>query len=610
MKIYFKILNFALKYKKYIFISMFMSLLYSVISGISVYLTIPLLKSMFSDGDTKMNIQETGTLGKIMELPKSLVNEYIFSYDKLTSLKIICILIVSAFLLKGLIGFIHSVLIQLVEKGVLRDLRNEAYYKINKLSVGYFTTSNSGNLISRLINDINAIQSTISGTFSNLVKEPFLIIVFLIMGLSISWKLTLISFIVFPATILMIWQISQSLRRKSLRIQMKLSEITNLIAETVFGARIIRSLKGEKYFNKLFTAENRSYYHLTMKHTILGEISPPVTELLFIISSTIIIWYGGNQIILDKTLSPEEFIGFIFIISQIAIPIRNVFSFYNILQSSIAAGSRVFELLEYPVEVKESSNPIPVKEFKNEIELENVSFHYVENKTVLSNINLKIKKSEFIALVGSSGSGKSTICDLIMRFYDVSSGKILIDGVNIKDISIENLRTLISSVSQEVILFDKSIRDNIVFGMNNVSENEIIQACKNSNSYDFIMKTENGFDTLIGERGLKLSGGEKQRISIARTLIRNPQILILDEATSSLDSESERIVQDALDKLMFNRTSIVIAHRLSTIISADRIVVLDNGKIVETGTHLQLINKSGIYKSLYELQFRFQEVHT
>lgn len=584
-----------------------MSILYSVLSGISIYLSIPLLKALFSEEEAPVDFQDTGIISRLMQIPKSLVNEYILSQGKLNALTIICILILVSFLLKGLVGFAHSILIQLVEKGVLKDIRNQFFYKINNLSIRYFTSSRSGNLISILTNDINTIQGSISGTFSNLIKEPLLISVYLIMGLSISWELTLISLIVFPLTILMIGKISKSLRRKSLRIQKKLSDITNLIAETIFGAKVIRALKGENYFNKLFTAESKTYYNLTMKHTILGEIAPPVSEFLFILSSTIIIWYGGNQIFVNQSLSPGEFLGFIFIMSQIAVPIKNLSSFYNNIQSSIAAGTRIFEIIDYPVEVKESLNPVTIDEFKKEISIENVSFHYSNDKMVLKNLNLKIKKSEVIALVGSSGSGKTTITDLIMRFYDVSGGKITIDGINIKDIAVKNLRTLIGLVTQEIILFNKSIRDNIIFGLPNVTEEDLINASINANAYNFIMHTEHGFDTIIGERGLKLSGGERQRISIARTLLRNPQILILDEATSSLDTESEKLVQDALDKLMHQRTSIVIAHRLSTIQHADRIVVLDKGEIVETGTHQELLVTSGIYKKLYDMQFRNQE---
>ena len=584
-----------------------MSVLYSILSGISIYLSIPLLKSLFSEDTSNSGVPETGFLNKLMQIPKSLVNEYILSQGKLKALTIICVLILVAFLLKGIVGFVHSIMIQLVEKGVLKDLRNQFYRKINSLSIRYFTSSRSGNLISILTNDINTIQGSISGTFSNLIKEPLLILVYLIMGLSISWKLTLISLIVFPLTILLIGKISKSLRRKSLRIQTKLSDITNLISETIFGAKIIRALRGENYFNKLFAVESKSYYDLTIKHTMLGEIAPPVSEFLFILSTVVIIWFGGNQIIVDKSLSPGEFLGFLFIMSQIAAPIKNLGSFYNNIQTSISAGSRIFEIINYKTEIEEAAKPVVIDEFKEDIVLENVSFHYNKDKPVINNLNLKIKKSEVIALVGSSGSGKTTLTDLIMRFYDVTGGRILIDGTDIKDISIDNLRTLIGLVSQEIILFNRSIRENIIFGLPDVTEEELIQACVNSNAYDFIMQTEQGFDTFIGERGLKLSGGERQRISIARTLLRNPQILILDEATSSLDTESEKLVQDALDKLMEQRTSIVIAHRLSTIQNADRIVVLNKGEIVETGSHDDLLLNDGVYKKLYHLQFRSKE---
>jgi len=322
----------------------------------------------------------------------------------------------------------------------------------------------------------------------------------------------------------------------------------------------------------------------------------------------IIIWFGGREILITNSLKPEEFLGFLFILFQLITPIKNLSTVNNRIQESIASGERIFEILDSPIEVKESPNCVSKETFDNSIEIKNVSFYYNPEKLILQNINFTINKAEVVAIVGSSGCGKSTLTDLIARFYDVTEGEILYDGINVKDIKIADLRNLIGIVPQETILFNETIRNNIVFGMENISEEQIIEAAKSANAYDFILGAEKGFDTVVGERGLKLSGGQKQRLAIARALLRNPQILILDEATSSLDSESEIQVQNAIDKLMINRTSIVVAHRLSTVKNADKMVVLDKGKIVQMGTHEELIKiQNGIYKKLYDLQFRYVE---
>jgi subfamily B ATP-binding cassette protein MsbA len=500
------------------------------------------------------------------------------------------------------------VFMQYVEKGVLRDIRYEMYEKVNKLSVRYFTQEKTGNLISRMTNDINAIQSGISAAFSNLIKDPLLIIIYLILSLSISWQMTLMSFAVFPITILVVAKIGSSLRRRSKRVQEKLSEILSVINETIYGAKIIRSFKAEKYRNNVFRKENDKHYQLLMKSAITYELASPITEFLTILAGVIIIWFGGRQILIYNTLRPEEFLGFLFILFQLIVPVKNLSSVTNRIQESSASGQRIFEILDYPIEVNEAENPKPFGTFVKSIEVKNASFFYDKDKYILKDLNLTINKSEILAIVGPSGSGKSTFADLIARFYDVTSGEILIDGINVKDIKIEDFRNLIGIVPQETILFNDTVRNNIIFGMENVNDEQLIYAAKNANALEFIENLEFGFESIVGERGLKLSGGQKQRIAIARALLRNPQILILDEATSSLDTESESIVQAAIDNLMVNRTSIVIAHRLSTIKNANKIIVIDDNKIIQTGTHEELISDmNGLYKKLYEIQFKSTE---
>lgn len=382
-------------------------------------------------------------------------------------------------------------------------------------------------------------------------------------------------------------------------MQSKAADLLSIITETIYGSKVIRSFGATKFMDKLFKKESESLYDLTIKNAKASELAQPVTEFLSIIAAVLIIWFGGREILISKTLDPEEFVGFLFIIFQLAVPIKSLSSVNNRIKTAEASADRIFEVIDHPIEVKEKENPIDFSGLNNCISLSNVSFEYDSDRKVLEGINLEIQKSKVVALVGPSGAGKSTLADLIARFYDVTSGSIKFDNVDVRDISFASFRKTVGVVQQETILFNDTIRNNILFGSDNVNEDDFINVCKSANAYDFIMKTENGFETVIGERGLKLSGGQRQRLSIARTLLRNPQILILDEATSSLDTESEHIVQNAIDRLMEGRTSIVIAHRLSTIIDADTIVVLDKGRIVQTGTHEELINTDGLYKKLY-----------
>jgi ATP-binding cassette, subfamily B, bacterial MsbA len=603
MSTYRRLLTYVKKYKKFIAFSIILSILFSILSGISVYLTIPLMKTLFLD-EVQSTADNTGGMFSFMKDFLGWIEGYIFEGGKLNALGKACILIFAAFALKNLTGFLQSICMQQVEKGVVRDLRIQMYEKINSLSMRFFTNERSGNLISIMSNDVNAVQIAISSTFLNLMREPILILIYLAIALSISWELTIVAFLVFPVTVIIVSRIGSSLRRRSARMQQKSADIISVISETIYGSKIIRALRGESFKNKEFKAEADELKNLTMKNVYASELASPISELLTITAGIVIIWFGGRQILVDNTLDPAEFLGFIFVIFQLVTPIKNLGSVNNRIQEASASADRIFKVLDHPVEVKESPNAINKNSLNKSITLKDVSFNYNEDAAILKNVNLEIKKSEVIAIVGPSGAGKSTMADLIARFYDPTGGNIFIDDVNLKDIKLSALRNLMGMVQQETILFNDTIRNNIVFGMQGVSDEQLIEVCKSSNAYDFIMQTEKGFDTVIGDRGIKLSGGQKQRISIARTLLRNPSILILDEATSSLDMESEKLVQNALESLMESRTSIVIAHRLSTVKNADRIVVLDKGVIDQIGTHDELIAQEGsVYKKLYELQF-------
>lgn len=604
MKTYRRLLNYLKKYKARLATSIFFSILYSILSGIAAYLTIPLLRTLFMNSTAPIEVTQSN-ISNIFKSVQYHFENFIMQGGKEFAILKICIVMVIAYSLKNMTGYIHSILVLYVEKGIMRDIRNQLYEKINSFPIRYFTEQRTGHLMSIMTSDISNVQSAIAATFYDLMKDPLLIIIYMILSFLISVEMSLIAFVVFPISVFIISRMGASLRRRSMRVQNKISDIMTIVSETIYGAKIIRAFNAENYMNKSFYQESDKHFNLTKKVYKLSELVSPLTEILTIIAGAFIVWFGGRQILINNALKPEEFFGFLFILFQLVTPIKHLGTVSNRIQEASASGDRIFSIIDSEVEIADDKDAIELKEFKNQIEVKNVTFSYDGHKDILKNVSCIIKKSELIALVGPSGAGKTTMVDLIARFYDVSQGEILIDGINIKKIKIKSLRKLIGIVPQEIILFNDTIRNNILFGLENISEETLIEITKYANAYDFIMQMSEGFDTNVGERGIKLSGGQKQRIAIARALLRNPQILILDEATSSLDSESESLVQDALDKLMANRTSIVIAHRLSTILNADKILVFDNGRIVQSGKHTELIKiRSGLYRKLYDMQFK------
>lgn len=604
MKTYKRLLKYLKKYKARLTTSIFFSILYSILSGITAYLTIPLLRTLFMSNTPSM-VTESSNVSNIFKSFQNNFESFILQGDKEFAILKICIIMVIAYILKNMTGYIHSILVTFVEKGIMRDIRNQLYTKINSFPIRYFTEQRTGHLMSIMTSDVSNVQSAITATFYDLMKDPLLIIIYLILSFLISPEMTLIAFIVFPISVLIISKMGASLRRRSMRVQNKISDIMSIVSETIYAAKIIRAFNAENYQNKHFYQESEKHFNLIKKVYKLSELVSPLTEILTIIAGAFIVWFGGRQILINNALKPEEFFGFLFILFQLVTPIKHLATVSNRIQESSASGDRIFSILDAEVEIEDEKDAIELQEFKKQIEVKNVTFSYDGTKDVLKNVSCIIKKSQLIALVGPSGGGKTTFVDLIARFYDVTQGEILIDDINIKKIRIKSLRKLIGIVPQEIILFNDTVRNNILFGLENIPEQKLIEITKYANAYDFIMQMSNGFDTNVGERGIKLSGGQKQRIAIARALLRNPQILILDEATSSLDSESETLVKDALDKLMANRTSIVIAHRLSTILNADNILVLDKGEIVQSGKHRELIKiRTGLYRKLYDMQFK------
>ncbi len=615
MNTYFRILKFVKPYWKHLSLSIFSTLFFSLLSGASIYLTIPLLSTLFQE--SKKHIVNTGIAGKANSIAPGWItqamnnisnwfNGFVFSGSTSEVLLKICVLILITFLFKNVFGYLQAYFLAYVEQGVIRDLRNSTYWHLHKLPMSYFKNEKTGNLISRITNDVNVVQQSVAAVFLNLIREPLTIIVFLGIALSISVRLTLFAFVVVPFSIGIIAWIGNILRKQSALLQAKMADITTVLQETISGVKIVKAFGMEEYENNRFWNETQKYFKLILKMVRVRNVASPTTEFLSVVVGVVMIYYGGKLVLIEHSLEASEFLGFVFAIFQLMPPIKELSSVNNRIQESSAAADRIFEILDTKPEITNIENPVRIKSFNNEMEFENVSFHYDDSpELILKNISFKVKKGEIIAFVGSSGAGKSTLIDLIPRFFDPVSGRILLDGNDIKNVKFEDLRALLGIVTQETVLFNDTIKSNIAYGQADFSEEKIVEAAKAANAHRFIVQLPNGYNTIIGERGTKLSGGERQRISIARALLVNPPIMILDEATSSLDNESEVLVQEAIERLMTDRTTFVIAHRLSTIRNADTIIVIDKGEIVQSGKHDQLLkDTSGIYKKLYELQFR------
>ena len=581
----------------------------SVVFGLfSFTLVIPMLGILF-DTQQKVTNKPTGDLS--IDWLKDYLSYWMStSIEQIGSSKAlgyICIGIVLAFFLKNLTRYLAQYTLVPIRTGISRDLRRALHTKMSLLSISYFSEKRKGDLMSRMTTDVNQVEASMMSTLGLIVRDPVNIISSIILLLAMSAKLTLVVFFLFPVAGIIIGNIGKSLKRKSRKGQVQIARILSAIEENIFGLKVIKAFNAEQQINKKFEEELEKHQNIMSSIMRRRDLASPMSEFLSTMVMVVVIWYGGNLIFQSQlnpeqgSLSPQAFIGFIVIFSQILPPIKSLSQGYYSIQRGSASAERITEILEAEIEVKENENAKNITSFKNGIQFKNAGFAYTEN-SVLKNINLTINKGQTIALVGQSGGGKSTLANLIARYYDVKEGSLEIDGTDIRDFKLADLRGLMGIVTQDAILFNDSIYNNIALGIENPNPEKIIEAAKIANAHEFIMKFEDGYQHNIGDGGHKLSGGQKQRLSIARAVMKNPPILILDEATSALDTESERLVQDALTKLMANRTSVVIAHRLSTIQSADRIVVINDGKIVEQGTHQELLQIEGQYHKLHHMQ--------
>ena len=605
MDFFFKILRYIRSYLSYVFLNIGSNIISVIFSLFSLTMIIPFLGILFGT-------QEKVYQAKPLSLNAASIKENFYLFLSTTidnkgnveALLLICVIVLIMFFIKNLFRYLALFFLTPIRNGVIHDIRMDLHKKILALDLAFIGSKRKGDLTSRLTSDLVEIEWSIMGGLEMFFKDPISIILYLSTLIFISPQLTVFVIILFPIAGILIGYIGKSLKNSSKKGQDKLAYIMSIIDENIFGLRIIKTFNAENFINSKFEKSSNEYKKIMNSILRKKDLSSPMSELLSTVVMVIVMWFGGQLVLSENSmLSPQEFIGYILIFSQIIPPVKSLTTSYYYIQKGSAAAERVYEILDQENTIVNKKDVHKISNLKNSINFIIKSFKY-ENKNVLQNINFTIKKGQKVALVGHSGGGKTTLADLLPRFYDLEDGEINIDNINIKDVDLFNLRNIISIVSQDSILFNDSIYNNIKIGNLNATKEDIINAAKAANAHEFILKCEDSYQTNIGNSGEKLSGGQKQRISIARAILKNPEILILDEATSSLDSESENLIQEALTNLMKDRTSLVIAHRLSTIENADDIIVLKDGKIIEQGSHSKLIAKNGSYKKLYDLQYK------
>ena len=595
---------YVLPYKRFAFLNVFFNILYALFSSLSFVALIPMLEVLF---DARARIYQKPVYKGISEANiyfKEYLNYQVTQHaggDPVQALSYIIALVLLLFFLKNIFNYLAIVFINLLRNGVLKDLRNMMYKKIISLPISYFSEKRKGDVISRITTDINEFQTSYLSILEFIVKEPLTIIFTIVIMCGISLKLTVFVFVFIPVAGLAISRVGKTLKKHSGRVQAEQGFFLSLIEETLSGLRIIKSFNAQGAFIKRFTDSTQRFTNYANNLSYRQNLASPISEFLGILVIGILLWYGGTMVLVDKTLGGSEFVAYMGLAYNILTPAKEISKAAYRLRQGDAAALRVLEVIHAQNPIFDKENAIEKTDFQAAISLKNISFKY-DNEYVLKDFSLEIPKGKTVALVGQSGSGKSTIANLIARFYDVNEGSITFDGTDIRDLKIQSLRDLIGIVSQDSILFNDTITNNLLIGKASATPMEIEEAAKVANAYDFIEALPEKFQTNIGDMGGKLSGGQKQRLSIARAVLKNPPIMILDEATSALDTESEKLVQNALEKMMMNRTSLVIAHRLSTIQKADIIVVMEKGKIIEQGNHATLMAQNGTYRKLVEMQ--------
>lgn len=626
MSLYLKIISLLKPYWKHVVLSLIFTTFYIVFNGVSLWISVDFIQEIFQPESTASVQTEQVEPEAVDPAPSSGIDNlkeklsvyqqinqqlktFIIQENKLDTLKMICLVIFLSFLFKNLFAFLKHITINFVQLKIIVQLRTRLYSTLIRLPLSYFNKHDSGRLTSIAFNDVVSINNVLNDSMHKMILSPLQIIFYLILLISISPKLSLITFTIIPASGFIIIKIGQSMRRKSRRVLTQISNVMALFGEVISGIRIVKAFNAEEKEDIRFQKENDVYFKHNYRANRLKRATSPLNETLGALILCALLWYGGNMVYGHTGLEAEHFIRFLVFLFAMFQPMRDLSGINNSIQTAIAAAERIWKVTEEEREIYSLPDSKKLDSFEEGIKLKNISFRYTEDDPlVLQNIDLSIKKSETVAFVGHSGSGKSTLMNLIPRFYDLEKGEILVDQINTKQLDLHSLRDKIGIVTQDVILFNDTIRANITYGSEEVSDEAIISAAKIANAWEFIEKMENGLDTVIGERGGRLSGGQKQRVSIARAVLKNPPILILDEATSALDTESEKLVQLAIENLMENRTVLVIAHRLSTVLHSDKIVVMNDGRIEDIGAHQDLLKSCDLYRKLYEIQFNDENI--
>ena len=603
-----RLFKFVLVHWPFLLLSTCAAFFFVVFNSASIWITATMINNILIDfNEMLIENQKLLSLNELTmnDRLKLFSNSLLLKDTAISTVSSVCVALIVVFSAKNIFLYIKNITLSVVQYKLIRDLRNKLYSHFHYLSLSYFNKNKSGELTAVLVNDIDNMRNSLSIMFQKLFVEPINIIILMSLLFIVSSKLAFIALLIIPISGVIIFGISHSIRRRSKRSQAQLAGMTSMIAETIGSMRIVKAFATKGFEINRFAKETQKYYKLMLRRDRLRFVSSPVSETFGATIAALLLWVGARDVLVIQSISSEDFLRFILLLFSLFQPLKNLTNVVNELQNGLASADRVFAIMDIKSDIQDSTDARNVKDLNSNISFNNVSFSYgKEHEKVLDNISFNIDKGEIIALVGPSGAGKSTLVDLIPRFYDTLGGSITIDGTDIREIQIGSLRSMMGIVTQETFLFDDSIKANIAYGVNNLSDKEIEEAAKAANAHDFIVKLADGYDTIIGERGVSLSGGQKQRIAIARAIVKNPPILILDEATSSLDSESEKHVQSAIENLMNHRTVFVIAHRLSTVHNASKILVLDKGKVVQEGKHEELVNTDGLYKQLHKMQFQ------
>jgi subfamily B ATP-binding cassette protein MsbA len=579
------------------------TVLYAVVSGLSLGMILPFADLLFAQGAPSVAPPDgAGPLELLRHDVQARAAEWFFHGEPRAALQRICTFLLAAFAVKGAVGFLlafHSVAL---EERILKDLRDDLFTHLQTLSMGWFAGRRAGDLMSRATNDVAVVRKAVSSMYRTLPREVLLVAVYLGIVFVASWRLALLCLVVFPLLAVIIGVIGRKIRRQSSRAQARMADLSSVFQETITGIRVVKAFGGEEFSAGRFLRQSGAYLSSILRLRRVASLAGPFAELTGALGAVVVLWAGGNQVLAGEGLSSTWFVIFLAAMVSLMQPVRALSQIHTHLEEGDAAARRIFEILDARPSVAEAVHPRPLPGLEREIVFEDVTFEYDSDVPVLHDVSLRIGKGEVVALVGPSGAGKSTLADMLARFHDPDRGRVLIDGVDLRDVLIDDLRALLGIVTQETILFHDTIEANIAYADPSPDRERVVAAAKAANAHEFIERAPEGYETVLGDRGLRVSGGERQRLSIARAIYRNPQILIFDEATSSLDSESEAKVQEAIDRLMEGRTAVVIAHRLSTVRHADRIVVLDRGRVIETGTHAELIRRGGLYARLCERQ--------